>query len=92
MKLLCEFPIGTLRSMTSTNNLALAAQGLKNVPGVGQPFLFFNTLPGQVAAVDFELHTDWAGHGNKVTNDVQKNAEMIQAMLDTPPVDALTIV
>ena len=92
MKLLCEFPIGTLRTMTSTNNIALAAQGLMNVPGVGQPFLMFNTLPGKVASVDFDLHTDWAWHGNVVTNDISKNMAMIQAMLDAPPLDALVIV
>lgn len=92
MKMLCEWPAGVLRSMTSTNHMGLAAQGLMNVPGVGQPFLFFASLPGQVAAVDFDLHDDWAGHGNRVTNDVVKNMEMIQAMLDNPPLDALTIV
>lgn len=92
MKLVCEFPPGTLRTMTSTNNINLAAQALKNVPGVGQPFLMFASLSGTVAIADFELHDDWAGHGNVVTNDTAKNVEMIQAMLDTPPTDAVTMV
>lgn len=92
MKLVCEFPPGTLRTMTSTNNINLAALALKNVPGVGQPFLMFASLSGAVAIADFDLHPDWAGHGNVVTNDTNKNAEMIQAMLDAPPTDAITTV
>jgi hypothetical protein len=92
MKMICEFPVGTLRTLTATNTLVLSAQGLINVPGVGQPFLFFNSLPGKVAAVDFELHEDWAGHGNKVTNDIVKNMAMLQAMLDNPPLDAVVFV
>jgi hypothetical protein len=90
MKLVCEKPPGTLRTLTSTNNIALAANALKTTPGVGQPFLMFASLPGVVVQVDFDLHADWAGHGNVVNSDATKNAEMIQAMLDAPPLDALT--
>lgn len=94
MKLVYEFPAGALRSATALDNVAIVAKGIRSVPGIGRPFLAFagNAYQGMVAAADFDLHPDWAGHGNVVNADETKNAEMIQAMLDNPPMDAITVV
>jgi hypothetical protein len=91
MKLVCEFPVGTLRTMTTVNNVAQLATALKNVPGVGKPFLVFASLSGPALMADFDLHLDWAGSGNKVVSDVNTNIDMINAMLATPPTDAVTL-
>lgn len=90
MKLICEYPVGTLRNAVAINNVAVIGQALRVMPGIGKPFLIFQSLPGQVVMADFDLHSDWAGHGNVVTGDAAKNAEMVQAMLDNPPMDAVT--
>lgn len=91
MKVVCEYPVGTLRTALAVNNITMVAMTLRQLPGVGQPFLAFANLSGNVGMADFSVHTDWAGHGNVVTNDVAKNAEMIQAMLDAPPLDAIVM-
>lgn len=85
MKLICEYPAGTLRNATTVNNLDTVALALKNMPGVGKPFLLFQSLPGPVVAADFDAHPDF-----KVSADVAANRTMIDAMLASPPDDALT--
>lgn len=85
MRLLAEFPAGTLRNATTASNMNLVATSLRVMPGVGKPFLIFAALPGLVAQVDFDMYPDY-----KVSNDVAQNIALIQAMLDNPPTDALT--
>lgn len=85
MKLICEFPPGNLRNVTTANNIQAVATAVKTMPGVGKPFLIYQSLPGQVIMADFELHPEYV-----VSSDVAQNATLIQQMLDTPPVDALT--
>lgn len=82
---------GNLRTAAASNNTTMAGGALKSVPGVGQPFLAFANLPAQAIMADFDLHPDWAGHGNLVTSDTATNAAMIQAMLDAPPLDAIVL-
>jgi len=84
MKLIAEYPVGTLRNATTVNNLDVVALALKNMPGVGKPFLIFQSLPGQVVAADFDQFPDY-----KVSVDVAANRAMIDAMLANPPTDAL---
>lgn len=91
MKIVCEYPVGNLRTIAAVNNVQMVASAIRSMPGVGQPFLAFANLPSPAVMADFDLHPDWAGHGNLVTNDVGKNADMIQAMLDNPPLDAITL-
>jgi hypothetical protein len=81
----------TLRTAAASNNVNLVAGAIKSVPGIGQPFLAFANLPAPAVMADFDLHPNWAGYGNLVTSDVAKNAAMIQAMLDAPPTDAITL-
>lgn len=90
MKVVFEFN-GQLRTAAAVNNVQMVASTIKSMPGVGQPFLAFANLPAQVVMADFDLHPDWAGYGNLVTTDTAKNAAMIQAMLDAPPLDAITL-
>lgn len=90
MKVVFEFN-GQLRTAAAVNNVQMVAMTIRQMPGIGQPFLVFANLPAQAVMADFGLHPDWAGHGNLVTNDVTKNAQMIQAMLDAPPMDAITL-
>lgn len=93
-KLVAEIMINgvpTLKALASTSNLNAVALAVKTTPGIGKPFLFFDTLPpGQPTLCDFDLHPDWAGHGNLVTSDTATNRAMIDAMLASPPTDALT--
>lgn len=94
-KLVCEITINgspTLKALTSTSNLDSVANAIKTTPGVGKPFLFFNSLPqpGHPTLCDFDLHPDWAGFGNLVTSNNADNRAMIDAMLLNPPLDALT--
>ena len=91
MKVVCEYPVGTLRTATAVNNVTMVAMALRQMPGVGQPFLAFANLPAPAIMANFDLHEDWAGHGNKVSGDVAKNVEMINAMLAAPPLDAITL-
>ena len=93
MKLVTELTIGgvdTLKTLTTSNNIALVAQTLITTPGVGKPFLIFPSLSGTPTMADFNLHPDWASLGNLVTSTVADNVTMINAMLATPPTDALT--
>lgn len=91
VKIVCDFN-GALRTLTLGTSVQIAANFVKNnVPGVGQPFLAFTNLPASPIGADFDMHPDWAGYGNLVTNDAAKNAAMIQAMLDAPPLDAITL-
>ena len=94
MKLVCDITyegVTTLRALAASSNLSAMAVAIKNKPGVGKPFLFFEELQsGHPAMADFDLHPDWAGHGNLVTSDTAKNLAMLQAMLANPPNDALT--
>jgi hypothetical protein len=91
MKLICEFPAGTLRNAVTVNNIDAVATAIKSMPGVNKPFLLFasDAYTGTVTMADFELHPDWAGHGNVVNSDVAKNKAMIEAMLAAPPLDAI---
>ena len=93
MKIICEYPPGTLRNAVGVDNVNTLAQAVKIMPGVGKPFLMFASTAyvGQVVMADFELHADWAGHGNVVNSDVTKNKAMIEAMLAEPPLDAITL-
>lgn len=90
MKVVFEYN-GQLRTAAAVNNVQMVASTIKSMPGIGQPFLCFANLPAPAAMADFDLHSDWAGNGNVVTNDTAKNAQMIQAMLDAPPLDAITL-
>ena len=87
MKLICEYPPGTLRNATTANTVQTVAQAVKQMPGVGKPFLVFATLPSQVAIAAFDMYPDYV-----VSGDAAVNAALIQQMLDTPPTDALTFV
>ena len=63
MKLVCEKTIwgaNKLLTLTSTDDIAIAAQALMSTPGIGQPFLMFTSLNGVVITSDFNLHPDWA--------------------------------
>lgn len=85
MKLICEYPPGNLRNVTTANNITSVATAVKNMPGVGQPFLIFQSLPGLVVLADFGMYPDYV-----VSSDAAQNAVLIQQMLDAPPIDALT--
>jgi hypothetical protein len=89
MKLVC-YVNDALRIIAASSNLDQCASALRSLPGVGNKFLFFASLPSNPTLVDFDLHADWAGKGNAVTSVVADNRAMIQAMLDDPPTDALT--
>lgn len=94
MKLVCEITYEgstTLRALAASSNLNAMALAVKTRPGINKPFLFFDELQaGHPTLADFDLHPDWAGHGNVVTADTAKNLAMLQAMLASPPHDALT--
>lgn len=95
MELVCEYPIGTLRTMTTVNNRVTVATAVKNVPGVGQPFLIFNTLPGTVAAADFDDPSILDANGDRkyvVSTNAADNLLLIDEMLANPPIGALTFV
>lgn len=83
MKVICEYPVGTLRNATSTDNIGSLARTLKVVPGVGQPFMVFASLPGLVSMV-----TGWPD-GMVVSADETENANMINDQLANPPTSFL---
>jgi hypothetical protein len=85
MKLICEYPAGTLRNATTSSNIAAVASAVKSMPGVGKPFLVFASLAGPVAIAAFDLYPDYV-----VSSDVSVNTALINQMLETPPTDALT--
>jgi len=86
MKMVCEYPIGTLRNnMTTVANVTTVANALRNVPGVGQPCLLFASWPSAPVMVDFTMFPQYI-----VSNVVAENVAMIEAMLADPPLAALT--
>jgi len=94
MKLVCEYPPGSLRTATTVNNVAIVATAVKNMPGVGQPFLIFQNLPSNVAAADFDHESILDDDGNRkyvVSTSAAENLMMINAMLANPPLDAITL-
>lgn len=94
MRLVCEYPPGSLRNATTVNSVSIVANVLKTMPGVGQPFLIFNTLPGAVAAVDWQHESIVDENGNTkyiVSADNADNAAMINEMLVNPPINAITM-
>lgn len=94
MKLICEYPVGTLRNATTVNYVDTVATAIKSMPGIGKPFLIYESLPGLVAMADFEHYLNDEGTGPRwvVSSDVAKNKAMILEQLASPPLDALTFV
>lgn len=76
LKLIADYPIGTLRNATTVANKNVVALALKSMPGVGQPFYIFNSLPGTVVAADFDMFPFI------VSSVVSENLQMINDMLD----------
>lgn len=98
MKIVCEYPVGTLRTATGVNHLGMLAKGLRVMPGVGQPFLVFASLPAPVIMADFDHESimEDDGEGNMVrkyvvSQDEVKNIAMINEMLANPPLAAITL-
>lgn len=92
MKLICEYPVGTLRNATTVANKNTVAITLKTLPGVGKPFLIFASLPGTATMADFSMFPQFV-----VSSVVSENLQMINDMLDmddgvnpNPLLDALT--
>lgn len=85
MRLLCEYPAGVLRNAVTTNHVPSVASVVRNLPGVGKPFLIFASLPGNPVMVDFSMYPQYI-----VSSDISANIDMINAMLDNPPIDAVT--
>lgn len=91
MRLICEYA-GALRNAVTVNNVNSVALALRQMPGVGQPFLIYASLPGPVVAADFDLHQNDDGTGPRwvVSSDPAVNVASINEQLETPPLDALT--
>lgn len=85
MRLLCEYPVGSLRNAVTVNHIPSVAKVVRNLPGIGKPFLIFDTLPGNPVMVDFSMFPQYV-----VSADETANATMINEMLATPPIDAVT--
>lgn len=86
MKLICEYPPGTLRNnITTVNNIPTVGKTVRNVPGIGQPFLIFASLPSPPIMADFSMFPDYVVSANEADN-----VAMIEAMLADPPLAALT--
>lgn len=85
MKLICEYPPGTLRNATTSSSIAAVANAVKIMPGVGKPWLIFASLPGQVTIADFDLYPQYVVSAVSADNEA-----MINDMLASPPTDALT--
>ena len=92
LKLICEYPVGTLRNATTVANKNTVALALKNMPGVGQPFLIYAALPSSAIMADFSMFPQFV-----VSTVVSENLQMINDMLDmddgvnpNPLLDALT--
>jgi hypothetical protein len=92
MKLICEYPVGTLRNAVTVSNVTSVAMALRQMPGVGKPFLIFASLPGKVVAADFDMFQNEEQTGPKwlVSQDVAANVAAINEQLAAPPTDALT--
>lgn len=86
MKMVCEFPAGTLRNnITTAPNIGTVGLALKNLPGVGKPFLIFANWSNPPTMVDFDMFPQYV-----VSSVVSENVDMIEAMLADPPTAALT--
>lgn len=85
MRLLCEFPTGVLRNAITVNHLPSVGSVLRSLPGVGKPFLIFDSLPGNPVMVDFSMYPQYI-----VSSDINENITMINAQLANPPLDAVT--
>lgn len=86
MKLVCEYPVGTLRTAAAVNNVSAVAMAIRQMPGVGKPFLIFSDLPGQATMAFFDMYPDYV-----VSSDVSANIAMINAQLASPPLDAVIV-
>lgn len=88
MKLICEYPAGTLRNAITSSNVNTVAMGLRVMPGIGKPFLIFppTAYQGAVAMADFDMYPDYV-----VSADVSENLALINAMMANPPLDAITL-
>lgn len=87
VKIVCIDKTNTPRyNITGVNDVARVAKTLKNMPGIGRPFMVFADA-GWVppTMVDFDLHPDYV-----VSADESVNAGLIEAMLADPPIDALS--
>jgi len=94
MKIVCEYPVGTLRTATAVNNVVMVAQAVRQMPGVGQPFLAFASLPANAIMADFDHESILDENGNRrfvVSSVVAENIQMINEMLANPPLDAITL-
>lgn len=76
MKLICEYPVGTLRNATTVANKNTVATTVKSLPGVGKPFLIFASLPSPAVTADFTMFPFVV---SSVTAD---NLQAINDMLD----------
>ncbi len=94
MKVVCEFN-GNLVTLTANPNLTVVANALKNVPGVGKPFLAFASLASNPSFCDFDHPSICDANGDRiyvVTSNTATNYALInQCLAAAPaPLDALT--
>lgn len=92
MRMICEYPVGTLRNATTVANKTSVATVVKTMPGVGKPFLIYASLPSAATMADFSMFPQFV-----VSSVVSENLQMINDMLDmddgagnNPLLDALT--
>lgn len=82
MKLVCYISINgedQLKTLTTVSGITTNATFVKSKPGVGKPFLIFNSLPGAVVAAELD-----SGVAPIVSNDVSVNETAINTMLADP--------
>lgn len=82
MKLVCYISINgedQLKTLTTVPGLTTNATFIKSKPGIGKPFLMFNSLPGTVIAAELDT-----GVAPIVSDDVPTNEAAITAMLADP--------
>ncbi len=94
MKIVCEYPVGTLRTATAVNTVTIVATAVKTMPGVGQPFLCFASLPSNAIMADFQHESIVDENGNCkyiVSSSAAQNVIMINEMLANPPLAAITL-
>lgn len=84
MRIICEYPPGSLRNAIGTDNLTVLAKSLKNMPGVGKSFLVFASLPSSPGSAAFEMFPDYV-----VSSVESENLALINTMLADPPMAAL---
>lgn len=97
MRLICEYPAGVLRNAVAVDNNYSVGLVVRQLPGVGKPFLVFYSLPGPLLLADFEHQSLMVDDGNGgtrfkyiVTADPVANAAMVAEMLANPPTQAIT--